>query len=206
MQSSYKLILASSSLRRKILLESIGIVPDQIVSPDINEAPIKRDTPQQTARRLATEKAKAASLNIKGNAFIIAADTIMATKAKIFGKALSLEQAKEYLKFFSGRRIKVHSAVAVAKIQGCDLVQISSKLVTSDLKFKRVSDEELKNYFEKVDFLDKAGGFSIQNYGETLLESITGSYSGIVGLPLTQTLKLLKGLGYNDKTHCSSKD
>ena len=197
MQNKQTLILASSSPRRLSLLESILIVPDKIISPNINEQKLLKEKPEQMALRLAIAKAHAGFSMIEGDAFIIAADTIVATKAKIFEKAESNEAAEKYLSFFSGRRIKVHSAVAVAKVKAGKLEKIASKLVTSDLKFKRISNEEMKRYLEIGEAVGKAGGFSIQGFGETLLQWISGSYSGIIGLPLAETSNLLKGLGYH---------
>jgi septum formation protein len=196
MLNKYRLILASSSPRRLALLESIFIHPDQIISPDINEQRLLKEKPEKMAFRLAG--AKAAAVKLDDNAFIIAADTIMATKAKLFEKAETKEEVIKYLQFFSGRRIKVHTAVSVAKITAGRLEKIATKLVTSDIKFKRISEEELKNYVDNGNAIGSAGGFSIQGVGETLVQSISGSYSAIIGLPLLQTVNLLKGLGFHD--------
>jgi septum formation protein len=201
-----KLILASSSPRRLNLLKSIFIYPDQIISPNINEQRLLKEKPEKMALRLAQAKAFSSleMLNLNEDAFIITADTIMATKAKIFDKATTNEDVRKYLSFFSGRKIKVHTAVSVAKIKAGNLEKISAKLITSDIKFKRISEEELKNYIEHGSAIGSAGGFSIQGLGETLVQSISGSYSSIVGLPLLQTINLLKGLGFNgsNKSSC----
>lgn len=199
-----KLILASSSPRRLNLLASIFIYPDQIISPNINETRLLKETPEKMAFRLSQAKASLVVLDLKEDAFIIAADTVMATKAKIFDKAETNEDVIRYMSFFSGRRIKVHTAVSVAKITAGKFEKISTKLVTSDIKFKRISEEELKNYIEYGNPLGTSGGFSIQGLGETLVQSISGSYSSIVGLPLLQTMNLLKGLGFNESNKSSS--
>lgn len=198
MHSKHQLILASSSARRQVLLASIDISPDKIIAPEIDERPIKGEKPEFYTKRIAKEKAIEVASQTEGEAFILAADTIVATKAKIFAKAENIEQVRNFIEFFSGRKVKVHTAISVIKVKESAIEKISTKLVTSSLKFKRLTKEDIDLYISRSDPVGKAGGFVIQNYGETLLEWINGSYSGIIGLPLTQTLKLLRGMGYND--------
>lgn len=195
-----RLILASSSKNRLSLLQSINIIPDQIISPSIDETPLKRENPDKLALRLAVNKAKA--VTVVGDAYIIAADTIVGTKAHIFNKAENAQDVEKYLKFFSGKRIYIKTAVAVAKVINGEIEKIATKLVVSKVKFKRINPTELKNYLSSGNGNGAAGGFSIQGLGETLISEMTGSYSGIVGLPLNQTVNLLNGLGYD---HLKSK-
>ena len=190
-----RLILASSSKRRLNLLQSINIHPDQIISPDIDETPFKRESSDKLALRLAASKARA--IAAEGDAYIIAADTIVGTKTRIFNKAESFEDVEKYLKFFSGRRIYIKTAVAVIKIVNSEIEKIATSLVISKVKFKRISPTELNNYLNSGNGIGAAGGLSIQGIGETLISEMTGSYSGIVGLPLNQTVNLLNGLGYD---------
>lgn len=196
----HQLILASSSPRRIDLLNSIDIKPDKIIAPELDERPLKGEKPEFYVKRIAKEKAIEIASFSEGDALILAADTIVSTKAKIFPKAENLEQVRIFLEFFSGRKIKVHTAIAVVKLKDSAIEKLSVKLVTSSLKFKRLTKEEIDLYISRSDPIGKAGGFVIQTYGECLLEWISGSYSGIVGLPLTQTLKLLKGMGYHGLT------
>jgi septum formation protein len=194
MSHNLKLVLASSSPRRLKLLESVNIVPDLIIAPEIDETPLKAEKPEFYAKRIAKEKAVEASFAVNFDAIILAADTVVATKAKIFTKAESQQQVENFLHFYSGRRIKVHTAIAAIKIIDNCITKQATKLVTSDLKFKRLSKQDIEEYLNSVEGVGKAGGFAIQGFGEALLDSISGSYSGIIGLPINQTLKLLRGL------------
>ena len=192
------LILASSSPRRLALLQSIGINPAQIISPNIKEQALSREKPLKMAARLAEAKASIVASRYAGNAVILAADTIVATKAKFFDKAETPAEVEKYLQFFSGRRIHIYSAISAVRVINGRIDKIANKLVTSDIKFKRISHEEMKHYVASNNGIGAAGGFAIQGLGETLLQWMSGSYSGIVGLPLTETVNLLKGLGYHE--------
>lgn len=196
MRNPQKLILASSSPRRLVLLKSIAIQPDKVISPDINEASLPKEKPEELALRLAKAKALAVANDCKEDAFILGADTIVSTKTKIFDKANSAADVEKYLKFFSGRKINIHTAITVVKVKNGIITKTSKKLVTSQIKFKRISYEELQHYVASNNGIGAAGGFAIQNIGETLLQWMRGSYSGIVGLPLCETVNLLQGLGY----------
>lgn len=191
-----KLILASSSPRRLDLLKSINYYPDEVISPDIDESPMPREKPEKMASRLALEKAKA--INREG--FILACDTIVATKAKFFDKATSREQVEEYINFYSGRRIYIHSAIAALKIENGIITKTGQKLVTSIVKFKRFSIDEIKYYLDSGNGVGAAGGFAVQGLGETLIQWMSGSFSGMVGLPLCETVSLLKGIGFNNES------
>jgi septum formation protein len=197
MRNSQKLILASSSPRRLALLQSIAVQPDEIISPDINEASLPKEKPEVLALRLSEAKALAVAVKCKEDAFILGADTIVSTKTKIFDKAESAADVEKYLNIFSGRKINIHTAVAVVKVQDGIITKTAKKLVTSHIKFKRLSHEELKHYVASNNGIGAAGGFAIQSIGETLLQWMRGSYSGIVGLPLCETVNLLKGLRYD---------
>ncbi len=188
-----KFILASSSPRRLALLKNIGFNPDQIVSPDIDEQPFPKERPEKLALRLAYAKVHA----IKADGFILAADTIVATKSKIFDKADTREEVEKYLNFFSGKRINIHTAIAAVKMENGIVTKSGQKLVTSQVKFKCFSHEEIQHYLDSGNGIGAAGGFAIQGLGETLVKWMSGSYSGIVGLPLCETVSLLKGIGYH---------
>ena len=197
MRNSQKLILSSSSPRRLALLQSIAVQPDEIISPDINEVSLPKEKPEALALRLAEAKALAVAAKCKGDVFVLGSDTIVSTKTKIFDKAESAADVEKYLNIFSGRKINIHTAIAVVKVQDGLIIKTSKKLVTSHIKFKRLGHEELQNYVASNNGIGAAGGFAIQNIGETLLQWMRGSYSGIVGLPLCETVNLLKGLGYD---------
>ena len=191
------LILASSSPRRLALLQGIGIQPNQVVAPHINEQPLLKEKPNKTVQRLAEAKATLVAHNCIDDAIILGADTIIGTKSKIFDKAATHEDVAKYLHFFSGRRIDVQTAISVVSVKNGLINKTATKLVVSKIKFKRFSHEEIEHYLASDIGIGTAGGFSIQGIGETLVQWISGSYSGIVGLPLTETVNLLKGLGYD---------
>ena len=187
-----KLILASASSRRLALLQSINLDPDEIISTDIDESPLAKEKPEKLALRLALEKAYAA----KKDGFIIAADIIVATKSKIFHKGKDRETIEKYLHFYSGRRINIHTGVAVVRIENGVIVKQGQKLVSNTIKFKRFTPQEIQHYLDINHGIGAAGGVNIQGFGDSLLQWLNGSYSGILGLPLYETLNLLKGMGY----------
>ena len=191
------LILASSSPRRLALLQSIGIFPTQVIVPNINEQPLHKEKPQKMVQRLSEAKAIAVASNCTDDAFILSADTIIGTKSKIFDKAETHDDVAKCLQFFSGRRIDVQTSVSVISVKNNKISKIATKLVVSKIKFKNFSHEEMQHYITSGNGIGAAGGFAIQGVGETLVQWISGSYSGIVGLPLTETVNLLKGLGYD---------
>jgi septum formation protein len=191
-----EIILASSSARRLALLQNISINPSKIISPNIDETRLPHEKPENMALRLAKAKAFAVASEYQDNAFIIAADTIVATKARIFDKANNEEEIRSYLNFYSGRRINIITAVSVISVKDGAINKSGSKVVVSQIKFKRISPEEMDNYLLSNLGIGNSGGINIESSGETLLQWIKGSYSGIIGLPLTETVNLLKGLGY----------
>lgn len=191
------LILASSSLQRLALLKNIGITPDKIISPDIDETPLKKEKSDHLVMRLAEAKAIAVANNIKEDAFIIAADTIVGTKGKVFDKTTNDAEVLKSIKFFSGKRVYIKTAVTVIKLENGIIAKKASRLVISKIKYKRFSEEDIKHYIDSGIGIGVAGGVEIQGFGETLIQNITGSYSGIIGLPLYETLNLLKGMGYD---------
>jgi len=194
---SFKLVLASSSPHRLKLLENISLMPDQIISADIDERPLAKEKSIELAKRLSQEKAKKIAQNYSGNAFIIAADTVVGTKAKSFDKALTTEDVAKYIDFFSGRRIHVYTAVSVIKVEQGNFQKISTRLTDSIIKFKNFSVLEKEHYIKTGHGIGVAGGLAIEGIGETLIQWMKGSYSGIIGLPLYETINLLQGLGYH---------
>ena len=197
MSNKPSLILASSSKHRLGLLQTIGINPDKIISPDINEERLKKEKLDHFVMRLAEEKAKAVASNYTDNAYIIAADTIVGTKAKLFDKAINDQDVIRYLNFYSGKRIYIKTAVSVFKLENGVITKKASRLSINKIKFKRIDKEELDLYIKSGSGIGNAGGLQIEGYGQVLIKNIEGSYSGIIGLPLYETVKLLKGLGYD---------
>ena len=185
------LVLASASPRRLELLQQAGIIPDQIAPADIDEAPLPREIPAAYARRIASAKAKKAAEEHRG-AIVIAADTVVAVGRRILPKTKTAEEARACLKLLSGRRHKVLTAVSVMSPAG----RLKTRLVTSVVQFKRLSVPEIAAYLATGEWQGKAGGYAVQGKAAALITFISGSYSNIVGLPLHETVYMLKDMGY----------
>lgn len=189
-QMTKKLILASASPRRLELLKQIGIVPDAVIPADIDETPKAKELPATYAERIAAEKAKIVFLK-NPDAIILSADTVVALGRRILPKAETEEEARQCLSLLSGRRHRVLTAVSICA-SGKKQKTIT---VSSVVKFKRLSDLETAHYLQSLEWKGKAGGYAIQGLAATLISSISGSYSGIVGLPLYETARLLEAYG-----------
>lgn len=188
---SSKLILASASPRRLSLLVQIGITPGAVLPADINEDPLPGEVPREHALRLAQEKAaKIAGENT--GAFVLGADTVVGVGRRILPKAETEDQARYCLELMSGRGHRVFTGVALAFDDG-----MTSRVVETRIKFKRLSKQELTAYIKSGEWQGKAGGYGIQGYAESFISHINGSYSNVVGLPLFETRNLLIGAGYD---------
>jgi len=185
-----RLILASASPRRLELLGRLGVTPDAVVPPAIDETPLEAELPARYACRMATEKAAAAA--VESGALVLAADTVVAAGRRILPKAETEGEARAALELLSGRRHRVHSAVAVADAAGRMRLRLSTSLVA----FKRLSAEEIEAYLASGEWRGKAGGYAIQGRAEALVRRLSGSHSGVMGLPLYETRALLRAAGY----------
>ncbi len=194
-----RLILASQSPRRKELLAQIGLYPDDIIPADINETPLKNELPIKLAARLASEKASFVSLKAPDD-WVLAADTVVACGRRVLGKPKNISEAERFLKLLSGRRHRVISGVCLITPHKKKIV----KTITTAVKFKLLSKEELENYLMAEEWNGKAGGYAIQGYAGTFVKWISGSYSNVVGLPLFETTGMLRGAGYQWKFKNSS--
>jgi septum formation protein len=184
-----RLVLASASPRRLELLSRIGVVPDLVRPAEIDETPRKGELPVHYAVRMAAEKAAAVD---EPGALLLAADTVVAAGRRILPKAESEEEARAVLKLLSGRRHRVFSAVSLVDAEG----KPRQRLSTSTVTFKSLSDGELDAYLASGEWRDKAGAYAIQGRAQALIRMISGSYSGVVGLPLFETRALLRAAGY----------
>ncbi|HXQ11045.1 MAG TPA: Maf family nucleotide pyrophosphatase [Caulobacteraceae bacterium] len=184
-------MLASASPRRLALLRQIGVEPDLIDPSDIDEAPQAKETPRLAARRLARLKAEAAHARHPG-AFVLAADTIVAVGRRMLGKARDVDEAKRFLTLLSGRAHRVLTAVALVAPDG----RRGARLSDSRLIFKRLTEGDIATLLAGDAWRDKAGAYAIQGRAGAVVLSLSGSYSGVVGLPLYETASLLEGLGY----------
>jgi septum formation protein len=186
-----RLVLASASPRRLDLLKRIGVEPDAVVPAAIDETPAKGEPPPVYAARMAAQKAQAVRAAEAG-AIILAADTVVAAGRRILPKAEEEAEARAALGLLSGRRHRVLSAVTVIDAEGVARHRLSTTMVS----FKRFSPDELAAYVESGEWRGKAGGYAIQGRAEALVRTISGSHSGVVGLPLYETRALLRAAGY----------
>ncbi|MFT4075857.1 MAG: Maf family nucleotide pyrophosphatase [Asticcacaulis sp.] len=184
------LILASASPRRRDLLAQIGIVPDHIAAADLDETPLKMETPAQLALRLAVSKAQAVSASMPG--YVLAADTVVCVGRRVLDKAETAAEVITCLKQLSGRGHRVYTGVAIVDPSG----KMSSRLVETRLAFKRLSEAEIAAYAASDEGIGKAGGYAIQGLAGAYVIQLVGSYTGVMGLPLYETKCLLDGAGY----------
>ncbi|ANY21346.1 Maf-like protein YhdE [Tsuneonella dongtanensis] len=183
------LILASASPRRRELLARLGIKPARVAPSDIDETPAKAELPRDYAMRMAREKAVAAADN---SAFVLAGDTVVAAGRRILPKADDEATARQCLELLSGRRHRVLSAIALRSPDG----SLRERLSETQVRFKRLSDDEIAAYLAGGEWHGKAGGYAIQGSAEGLIAWIAGSHSGVVGLPLFETRALLRAAGF----------
>ncbi len=184
------LVLASASPRRRELLARIGIIPDAVAPADIDETPRKAEQPRPHAVRLAAEKARAAAA-LRPDALILAGDTVVGLGARILPKAEDEATAHRCLTLLSGRRHRVFSAIAVITPDGTLREGLSETIV----RFKRLTHQEIDAYIAGGEWHGKAGGYAIQGSAEGFCAWIAGSHSGVVGLPLYETRRLLLAAG-----------
>ncbi len=184
-----RLILGSGSPRRRDLLAQIGVVADDVRPPDIDETPEKAELPRPYCVRMAREKALA--VDAEDDDIVLSADTTVALGRRILGKPEDADEAEAFLRKMSGRRHKVITAVAVRRGE-----RIWQRDVVSDVKMKRLDDDEIAFYLGTGDWRGKAGGYGIQGPAGAFIPWIQGSFTAIVGLPLKETAGLLLAAGY----------
>lgn len=190
-----RLILASASPRRRELLQRIGVIPDAIQPANIDETPRKTELPRPYVIRMALEKAVAISGDIAGTdsaSFVLSGDTVVTAGRRILPKAESPQEARNCLELLSGRRHRVLSAVTLIAPDGT----AQSRLSESIVQFKRLHADEITAYIASNEWQGKAGGYAIQGAAEALIRWMSGSYSGVMGLPLYETRMLLVASGY----------
>ena len=188
-----RLVLASASPRRLALLCQAGVAPDAVVPADLDEAPRPRERPADYARRMARDKAAAVAPQ-HGDAFVLAADTVVALGRRILPKAEDQAAARDCLRRLSGRRHRVLGAVVVVAPGG----RRAERLVATTVTFKRLTATEIATYLASGEWQGKAGGYAIQGRAAAFIPRVNGSYPNVVGLPLVETVALLRGLGYTN--------
>jgi septum formation protein len=182
-----RLVLGSASPRRRDLLGQIGVVPDQIAPADIDETPLKAELPRVYVERIARQKNAA----VTAEGLILTADTVVSAGRRILGKPADATEAAQFLMLLSGRRHRVTTSVVLRLGE-----TLRQRTVETRVKMKRLSDHELSAYLRSGEWQGKAGGYAIQGIGAALIPEINGSYTNVVGLPLTETANLLNGFGY----------
>ena len=184
-----RLVLGSGSPRRAELLAQIGVAADDVRPPDIDETPAKGELPRPYCTRIAREKVLAVTAT--PDEIVLCADTTVALGRRILGKPDNAGQAAEFLLALAGRRHKVITAIAVKRGD-----QVWERDVVTTVQIKRLSDDELNAYLASNDWQGKAGGCAIQGPAGAFIPWISGSFSAVMGLPVTETAQLLRAAGY----------
>lgn len=197
MSADSRLILASGSPRRLALLNQVGIEPDLVRPVDIDETPKKSELPRVLARRLAREKvetaiARAEVSGERDDSFILTADTVVSVGRRVLPKPEFLDEAAACLRLLSGRTHRVFTSVCVATPKG----KIRQKIADARVRFKRLTTDELESYLITGEWKGKAGGYAIQGIAGGFAVRLVGSYTAVVGLPLYETISLLRSDGY----------
>jgi len=185
---SPQIILASASPRRSELLKQIG-VRHRVISVDIDEAPLPHEAPDAYVARVAAEKSEACRLIDRSGLPILAADTSVILDGRILGKPEDLQHAIEMLSRLSGRTHQVFSAVSLRGDRHWQALSVS------EVRFRPLSHQEIVAYWQTGEPCDKAGAYAIQGLASTFIESMAGSFSGVMGLPLFETAQLLAQQG-----------
>lgn len=186
-----RLVLGSASPRRLQLLAQVGVTPDLVDPADIDETVLKDETPRMLVKRLAVGKASAVAAR-HPDAFVLGADTIVAVGTRVLGKPVDETDARRMLKLLSGRNHKVLTGVAAIAPGG----KTASRIVESRITFKRLTQDETDAFIDSRDWDDAAGGYKIHQRAGAFVTNLQGSFTGVVGLPLYETLALLTGLGW----------
>ena len=190
-KSSAPLVLASASPRRLALLAQAGVTSGLVDPCDIDESALPGETPRMSALRLATLKARAGAARHPG-AFVLGADTVVAVERRMLGKPATAEEARAMLQRLSGRGHHVITGVAVIAPDG----RIASRVTEARVKLKRLTDQEIARLLASGEWRGAAGGYRIQGLAGAHVTNLIGSYTAVVGLPLYETMGLLRGLGY----------
>ena len=197
-----RIYLASQSPRRRELLKQIGINFEMLLlrsdprrNIDVDETPLADEQPDSYVRRVCREKAEAGYAVLKLRNLppfpVLAADTTVTLDGKIFGKPDNVEHAATMLRQLSGREHQVLSAVAIAMDEHVEVA-----LSASTVRFATLDEERIRRYLLTGEHSDKAGAYAIQGYAGAFIEHLSGSYSGVMGLPVFETVQLLQRFDY----------
>ncbi len=194
MKNEIHFVLGSSSPRRKDLLEQIDIFPDKIVKPNIQEDILSRELPLTYVKRMAENK----MISVREKypeSLILTADTIVTVGRRILTKTFEKEQTWNYLNLLSGRRHRVITAFSISS----PLCRQKVKYVSSIVKFKKLTSKEKEFYLSTNEWKGKSGGYAIQGIASRYINFISGSYTNIIGLPLSEVYNSLVSNGYKIK-------
>ncbi|WP_340122412.1 Maf family protein [Methylobacter svalbardensis] len=183
-----QIILASASPRRQELLDQIKVT--YRVNPvDLDETPLPNETPVDYVQRLAAEKSAACIAQLGDSLPVLAADTAVVLEGVIMGKPKDRDDAVAMLRQLSGKMHRVYSAISLRGREHGQAISIT------EVTFRLLTESEIAVYWQSGEPVDKAGSYAIQGMGGVFVESINGSFSGVVGLPLFETAELLSKQG-----------
>ncbi|EFG82816.1 septum formation protein Maf [Novacetimonas hansenii] len=188
-----QLVLASASPRRLDLLRQVGVQPDQVIAADIDERPAPGELPRAYALRMADTKARAVAATLDFPALVIGADTVVAVGRRIMPKAEDEQTARTCLSLLSGRRHTVLTAVTLCPSATWAKGRTSTRIVSSTVAFSRLIPAQVNALIAAGDWRDKAGGYALQGHAAAFVRFLSGSYSGVVGLPLFEVAQMLRG-------------
>lgn len=191
-ETTFPISLASASPRRLQLLKQIGIIPEQVIHPEIDETPRKEELPRVYAKRMAQEKLLAGQKLLSTPHCILTADTVAAVGRRILNKTQDMGTAEKQLRLLSGRRHRVYTAVTLSNPKNN---RMALRLVCTIVRFSRLTEQQIMAYLHTHEWQGKTGSYAIQGQAASFIQSIQGSYSNVVGLPLFETAQLLRGQG-----------
>ena len=187
-------VLGSGSKRRLELLKQIGVKPDLVLSPNINEKILSKELPRKYVERMSVEKNKVFHQEYS-QSIVLTADTVVCVGRRILPKTMDIKTAEDCLKLISGRRHKVFTSFTLYSPNN----SLKIKIIQSIIKFKRLHPDEVSYYLASKEWKGKAGGYAIQGIAASFINFISGSYSNVVGLPLAELYKALISIGYKFK-------
>jgi septum formation protein len=192
-----RFVLASGSPRRLALLQQAGIEPDALLPAEVDETPLRAESPKDLSRRLARMKAEVARRTARKSeelksAYLLSADTVVCVGKRVLPKAEVVDEAAACLRLLSGRTHRVYTAVCLITPKD----GVRERLVETRVRFKRLSRDDLEGYLASGEWRGKAGGYAIQGLAGTFVVKLAGSYTNVVGLPLYETIALLDGEGF----------